>query len=36
MTNYVCNTTYDLVQKQNFTSQGDPDKASALEVSIQP
>ena len=28
MTNYVCNSTYELVEKQNFTRTGEADKAS--------
>lgn len=32
MTNYVCNTTYELVEKQNFTRTGEPDKASSAHT----
>jgi len=30
MTNYACNTTYELVEKQNFTRTGEPGKASSV------
>lgn len=30
MTNYACNTTYELIEKQNFTRTGEPTKARQL------
>jgi hypothetical protein len=32
MTNYVCNSTTELIEKQNFTRTGEADKASLLPV----
>ena len=33
MTNYVCNSTYELVENQNFSRTGEPDKASYASTS---
>ena len=30
MTNYACNTTYELIENQNFTRTGEPTKARQL------
>jgi len=30
MTNYACNTTYELIENQNFTRTGEPKKARQL------